>query len=152
MKVKTKEQSGLREVNYYGIKFLVPSPVRYLAADKDGELFGYINKPVIEEEGWWLSLGIGLNSADYRVAEVDLEGLDWKDSLLKVGDGGSLEDVMVYLERIQSYVKKHRRPHFDFDADIYDGYNREDVFQYGMECGEQQVIWDLERIMEGQDV
>jgi len=71
-----------KQVNYFGITLSVPSWSNYLATDSDGEVWAFCNKPKAEGKDWVLSRGIEAE----HVANVDLEGEDWKNTLVKYGE------------------------------------------------------------------
>jgi hypothetical protein len=66
-------------VLYFGITLRVPFGVKYLATDESGELYGYPVCPTVVEglEMWEAPE----RSEYYPIGEVDLEGLDWRETL-----------------------------------------------------------------------
>ena len=74
------KQLGTR-VQYFGIDLVILHP--YVATDKDGAVYNYSSTPEISDTHrtpGWISTNTG--EMDY-VAKVDLEGMDWKDTLVK---------------------------------------------------------------------
>lgn len=45
-----------KKVNYFGIDFYVDEEIEYIAADKDGSIYGYIELPVERVNEWWTPL------------------------------------------------------------------------------------------------
>ena len=63
-------------VQYYGIDISITMP--FLAVDETGALFEYENQPeILENEQWWNPRG----GASNYICKVDLEGVDWKETL-----------------------------------------------------------------------
>ena len=42
----------MKTVNYFGQSVTVPDYAKYIATDTDGEVWWYIDKPIISD-GWW---------------------------------------------------------------------------------------------------
>lgn len=68
-----------KQVDYFGISLYVPSWTNYLATDSDGEVWAFSKNPEVEGKNWVLS---GVYEAEH-VANVDLEGEDWKNTLVE---------------------------------------------------------------------
>jgi hypothetical protein len=68
-----------KKVTYRGNVFDVPLWVHYMAVDSDGELIACDNVPNIDEGFWFNS-----DSNYVLIADVDLEGYDWKNTLEEV--------------------------------------------------------------------
>ena len=45
--------SSFKKVNYFGIDFYVPEEIEYIATDKDGYIYGYIDLPIERINEWW---------------------------------------------------------------------------------------------------
>lgn len=81
------EYGGFRLAQYHGLKVEIPAYVTAIAADADGVLVGYKNVPKPDNfmfngnapgEIW-----VDDKAEDmYVIGIVDLEGLDWKESLV----------------------------------------------------------------------
>lgn len=67
------------EVYYYGIKFQLPYWIRYLAVDKNGSLYGYMDYPLLYDSSW-----SALSGNVIRIGTVDLEGINWEETLVCV--------------------------------------------------------------------
>lgn len=73
-----------KDVDFFGHTLTVPDWVDYLAADSDGKVWGYEAwAPVLSTNGtkWapdWDDDQYG------EMAEVDLEGMDWTQTLVKL--------------------------------------------------------------------
>lgn len=72
-----------KEVEYFGNKLDVPEWVRWLATDQDGTVYGFEYEPTLMDiETKWTSYWEDDNFCE--MAEVDLEGMDYKQTLVKV--------------------------------------------------------------------
>ena len=45
--------NNYKKVNYFGIDFYVDEEIKYIATDKDGSIYGYIELPVERVNEWW---------------------------------------------------------------------------------------------------
>jgi len=76
-----KQLTAQKSVNYHGINVIVPANTRWLATDSDGYLGIYTDQycePTLKNRVWD-------NGYEYIfICQVDLEGMDWKDSLMEV--------------------------------------------------------------------
>lgn len=73
-----------KEVKYYGFTFLVPNYVNYIAIDKCGDIYGYREKPYIDERsGTFNPTGEGTYCTISDNETFKVIG-DWKLSLQKV--------------------------------------------------------------------
>lgn len=71
---------GDKNVVYFDIAMSLGDKWKYLAVDEDGQLVAFEHRPSSHGEMWDV-----LDYSDYvSVAEVDLEGLDWKETLKEV--------------------------------------------------------------------
>lgn len=93
---------GYREVKYLGLTVVVSKEHNYLACDSDGTIWGYEIEPILVASGddsWAFGkehitfsmdsvLGLVENprreSSFDEVIEVDLNGVDWKDTLVAI--------------------------------------------------------------------
>lgn len=80
-KIVHLKQSFTKPVLYYGTLFTVPKNINYMATDKDGTVFGYSTKPILEAGGnMWVN-------TDYfdgvEIGVVEFEG-DWRQSLQQI--------------------------------------------------------------------
>lgn len=77
-----------KKIIYFGIELMVPIWTKYVATEDDGVVLAFISKPVVlDETGKKFGLVIWNNpDADEmeEVAKVDLEGMDWKETLVEV--------------------------------------------------------------------
>lgn len=81
--MKIIELKESKKVNYFGFIIIIPWFANYLAVDQDGTLNAFQNKPELNEEGffWWTDPTC---EQFQQVAVVDLEGMNWKETLIKV--------------------------------------------------------------------
>jgi hypothetical protein len=78
MKLIEKFYTG--EVDYFGIKLLLPDGFSYLATDQDGEVWAFYEEPYIGI-ATWQPKHYKEKSPPSLLAKVDLKGLDWKETL-----------------------------------------------------------------------
>lgn len=72
------KQDNTKVVDYFGLPFRIPNKYKYIATDGSGDIYAYIDKPVIGERthAW--------GDARYcSLMDVEFEG-DWKESLVEV--------------------------------------------------------------------
>lgn len=93
MKLISQEQL-LKTVNFHGAALQVPEDARWLAASKGGTVYAFaLCEPECikaRNAGWWEGhddslVSSGVNSLG-EVAVVDLEGMDWTQTCVFVGD------------------------------------------------------------------
>ncbi len=83
MKIKTDDAScDTKPVVYFDITLNVDKRVEWLATDENGEVYGYWHDvPEYHDDEWD-------NGYDYGVTDViccvDLEGMDWKETLMEI--------------------------------------------------------------------
>lgn len=63
-----------------GIEFSVKEEINYLFVEKDGCVYGCRFRPSVTKWGWNV---YDAELADY-LGEVDLEGMDWRETLVEV--------------------------------------------------------------------
>lgn len=90
-----KELPMLKTVSFHGVIMQVPEETRYLAASANGTVTAYaICKPKLQKTAlgnhqFWWGLDDCMNGCQDNtlgeVAQVDLEGMDWRDSIVCVG-------------------------------------------------------------------
>ena len=69
-------------VNFHGIEILVHPDVVAIAVNKGGEIHQFFNRPsVLEFNGAWEDY---YEDDGLYCGEVDLEGMDWRDTLVEV--------------------------------------------------------------------
>lgn len=67
-----------RVVIFHGLTLIIPSWAKYVAADTDGSVYAYDHKPVMVDDYEWRRV-----TGTYTIiCDVDLEGLDWRNSLV----------------------------------------------------------------------
>lgn len=73
-----------KSVQYFNLNLVVPEETKYITVDQDGVIivwFG-IEKPYIQQFDFQVLDWCG-EMIEYDVGEVDLEGMDWKDTLVE---------------------------------------------------------------------
>lgn len=78
-----KLTTQFRTVDYFGIKLQVSEDVKFIATDEDGSVFTYTSEvePINQA---WLRKNNGELSHASKIAEVDLEGMNWHETLLEI--------------------------------------------------------------------
>ena len=69
-----------KQVQFHGIDLWLTMP--YAAVDEDGAVFNYDEEPYVRKKpirGYWTTT----SAFSYKLGYVDLEGLDWKETLLR---------------------------------------------------------------------
>lgn len=79
--MKKLSGNSFKTVDYFGVMLAVGDNIRYLATTKDGDVIAFDQKPARHMELGWLS---ACESFIVSIAKVDLEGMDWKDTLMEV--------------------------------------------------------------------
>lgn len=70
-----------KTVDYFGLKLIVDKDTNYLTTSLEGSVIASFCVPELDHTlGWMYDWG----TYTTVVAEVDLEGMDWKDSLVEV--------------------------------------------------------------------
>jgi len=68
-----------KKINYFGIELYIYHEVEYLTTDQDGEVTAHYDKPVCcHELYYWHS------ENEWHICNVDLEGMDWKETLMEL--------------------------------------------------------------------
>lgn len=66
-----------KQVVYFGLVFYGPHFVKFIGTDRYGKVYGYSENP--------RTIGLDeFTQQPIRIAKVDLEGLDWHDSIVEV--------------------------------------------------------------------
>ncbi len=70
-----------KTVNYFGIQLTIRPDTKYLVVTKFGFVWASEQRPMFDDDlGWCYDWELWAD----QVAEVDLEGMDWKDTLMEV--------------------------------------------------------------------
>jgi hypothetical protein len=68
----------MKEVDYHGLKLTVPERCKFIASDADGETWAYESSPTLHHLYWdYCTYG-------YCIGPLDLEGMDWKETLIEI--------------------------------------------------------------------
>ena len=75
-----------KDVDFFGHILTVPNWVDYLAADSDGKVWGYeIHAPLMNRDNSkWEPDDLFYDYQFDEMADVDLEGMDWTQTLVKL--------------------------------------------------------------------
>lgn len=74
-----KQITAQKTVNYFGIDLIVPDEYGFLATDKGGSVYWYEERPEFDKSQWDTDASVGS-----FLCGVDLEGMDWRESLMEV--------------------------------------------------------------------
>lgn len=101
-----------KRVNAGGLWFDVHQGTEYLAFDRDGEVFGYDNKPEHSPDGTWEG------SYPDAYGYVDLEGADWRECYWYVGEQTYSEESerREWMARGVESIEKIASEHCDTDC------------------------------------
>lgn len=72
----------MKTVNYFGLELTIEERFRFLHTDSNGEVWATEEKPHNHNGVMW-----AISPTEWgfkQIAEVDLEGMNWYDSLLEV--------------------------------------------------------------------
>lgn len=70
-----------KTVNYFGIQLTVSQDTKYLVTTRDGDIIASEQMPMFYDDlGWCYDWGEWCT----KIAKVDLEGMDWKYTLMEV--------------------------------------------------------------------
>jgi hypothetical protein len=67
----------VKKVTYFGIKLNIPKGYRYVATDSDGRVYAFKHKPNTGNSAW-----VCVTDNFSFVVDVELEGEDWRDTLV----------------------------------------------------------------------
>lgn len=76
MKISKK----FKNVNYFGLTLTVEKTAKFLATDADGTIYSFTVEPEISRIQKVVWVGKGTE----WIAEVDLEGLNWQETLVEL--------------------------------------------------------------------
>lgn len=78
-----KKISGndFKVVDYFGVMLAMDTHIKYLVTTPQGDIVASLNEPELDPELGWLYMW---EDFSISIAKVDLEGLDWKDTLMEV--------------------------------------------------------------------
>lgn len=79
---KVMKQKYTKEVEYFGVKFMVPEDTKWMCTTRKGEVcaWQHSDKPYFLSSGFFVSNACG----EVIVGGVDLNGIDWKDTLVEI--------------------------------------------------------------------
>lgn len=75
---KVMKPKYTKEVEYFGMKILVPDDAKFIAAGPDGVVLGSETKMELSPCGWFHKKKV------YNVCVLDLNGIDWKETLVEI--------------------------------------------------------------------
>lgn len=73
--------NNFKVVNYFGVELMLDTEVKYLVTTKDGDIVASKHTPELDPQLGWL---YDYDAHSEFIAVVDLEGMDWKDTLMEV--------------------------------------------------------------------
>jgi hypothetical protein len=78
MKMLT-EYNETKLAQFHGLTLNVDTAAKWLAADSDGRVYGYVHEPSMADGLWYPTKG-----PSCLAVEVDLEGMDWRETLIEL--------------------------------------------------------------------
>lgn len=75
---KVMKPKYTKEVEYFGMKVMVPDDTKWLSTSKRGSVFSHESKP-IKHHGYYSG-----GDDHVVIGGVDLNGIDWKDTLMEI--------------------------------------------------------------------
>ncbi|MCW7548415.1 hypothetical protein OO184_10795 [Photorhabdus sp. APURE] len=81
MKLINTFQIETKTVDYFGIQLTVLRLIECLATDSDGFIYAYREAPNLNDGVW---LASKFSTFCMPVARVDLEDIDWKETLVEI--------------------------------------------------------------------
>lgn len=77
-----------KKIVYFGIEIVVPIWAKFIATEDDGAVLVFESKPVVMDESdkpYGLVIWNNPDADEFeKVATVDLEGMDWKQTLVAI--------------------------------------------------------------------
>lgn len=83
--IRVPKQRLMKQIEYFGLTLNVPEEAKYISVDTDGEIivwFG-IYKPYVRMYTWDVEDWVG-EVIEYDLGQVDLEGVDWRETLVEL--------------------------------------------------------------------
>ena len=83
--IREPKRPKTKEVYYFNLKLIVPEATKYISVDQDGEIIVWMDvpKPYIRLYTWGVEDWVG-EVIECDLGQVDLEGIDWKTTLVEV--------------------------------------------------------------------
>lgn len=75
-----KISNRFKKVNYFGLELVVEKEAKFLATDENGGVYSFTKETEINKDNESVWYGKGTE----WIAEVDLEGLDWRETLVEL--------------------------------------------------------------------
>lgn len=79
--MKKLSGNNFKTVDYFGVELCVNTGIKYLVTTPQGDVVASVDKPDSDPKLGWLYDYYAFSKC---VAKVDLEGMDWKDTLMEV--------------------------------------------------------------------
>lgn len=81
---RVPNSTKMKTVQYFNLELIVPEDIKYISVDSEGEIalwFG-VYKPYVRMYSWGVDDWVG-ETCDMDMGTVDLEGVDWRDTLVE---------------------------------------------------------------------
>jgi|AGFT01.1.fsa_nt_gi hypothetical protein len=80
--IREPKRQKMKTVQYFNLTLTVPEDTKYISVDQDGEIILWMDvvKPYVKLYHFNVSDWCG-EVIEYDMGQVDLEEMDWKDSL-----------------------------------------------------------------------
>ena len=85
-----EEKTPITTIDFFGLRLSIPNGYSWVAADQDGEVWAYENKPIWFHRSWSIPYQ-GVKSI--KIARVDLGSIKGKDTLAPVFISNEQEEM-----------------------------------------------------------
>lgn len=82
--IREPNTRAMKTVQYFNLELIVPEDIKYISVDSDGEIIlwigvhaPYVRMYTVGVDDWFGEI------YDYDVGQVDLEGVDWRETLVE---------------------------------------------------------------------
>ena len=83
--IRLPNRRKMKTVQYFNLELIIPENIKYISVDQEGEivLWFAVHEPYVRMYSWGVDDWVG-EASDYDVGKVDLEGMDWRDTLVEL--------------------------------------------------------------------
>lgn len=82
--IRLPNSPKMKTVQYFNLELIVPEDIKYISVDAEGEIilwFG-VHEPYVRMYSWGVDDWVG-ETFDMDMGTVDLEGVDWRETLVE---------------------------------------------------------------------
>lgn len=85
--MKLIKAETFKDVEYFGMTLTIRSNHHFIATDENGDVYSFRTAPIIRDNCWVANY----SNTDYDLtATVDLEGMDFRDTLVEYTDASNV--------------------------------------------------------------